>query len=327
MLDSFESVAVEQYSTGRPASIMPCDDQILRDWLASEAVAASLRGNTRSTLFDDSDAISVDDLNDIDDLMLSPRCILTPPTPESHERNASDFSEMSSSSDIDMLESSVDESSFRYATYPSIRYERSQLSPHDEKEEDEERSFWSSVIKPVWSKGSREPKNVALFGNTHRVQLPSRRRRSSSTSSTSTAYTKASIGPKSILTRTPSNATSTLTSSPKRRSPPSIKSIKSVKFADEPTVLPERICRPYPMSPPPSPSESPGMVKRLRRSLSKTQMPPPGRPMISGPFPLWEAPLLAERASCRSSSRSSIRSTTSSSRLRTLWDRVTAVVR
>ncbi|EPQ61052.1 hypothetical protein GLOTRDRAFT_113519 [Gloeophyllum trabeum ATCC 11539] len=301
------------------------DDQNLREWLASDAVGAYLRGASPSTLIDE-DAISVDDLNDIDDLMFSPQSTLTPTYPDTHHRTDSESSALSSSSDADMSE----DLSFQYATYPSIRYERSQLSPHDEKEEDEERSLWLKFVKPALSKESKDPKNVTLFGHMHRVQLPTRRRRrSSSTSSTSTAFTKTSAGPKSILARTPSNATSTLTNSPKCRSPPSIKSAKSVKFVDEPTYCTEP-CRPapLPMSPPPTriAADRPGMVKRLRRSLSKTELVAPERPVISGPFPLWEAPLLADRASCRSS-RGSIRSTRSSSRLRTLWARVAAAVR
>ncbi|KDQ54887.1 hypothetical protein JAAARDRAFT_37999 [Jaapia argillacea MUCL 33604] len=313
-------------SSARPStrlSISPIDEQVRMDWILSERVAQTLDSHSpTSSSDDDFDAASIDDFDDHDPN--HSRYYLIPPIPDCHERNISSSSTITSSSLEDMSRGPC--LSLPHLTYPqNRRRQRVPLSPLDEKDEQGEERFLWTIGRPQRPKENNSKKSAPSSHTNHRVVFPKRRRSSSTSSSSSACQTKGGSCPRSILSRSPSSATAK--SSPSRRSPPSIKSVKSVKFVDEPTFYPDRPYHSQSQSPPPplpTPADvdQPGVLSRLKRSLSKPQLAPE-RPVISGPFPLWEAPSLVDRGSSKSSIRST-RSSSGSNRIRKFWDRLTS---
>lgn len=178
-----------------------------------------------------------------------------------------------------------------------------------------ERSFWSAMMRPSASK--LPERSDVVFGHTNdRVFSPSRQR-SGSISSNTSCRTKPPPA-KSILSSSSSIKTKT------RRSPPSVKflDVPEVHYEDEDEDVPYRsFAAPVPVE------KKSGFLRWIPWATKKTQCSP-GRPSISGPFPLSDAPPRRARdgaASLRSvRSKDSIRSVQShSSRLQSYWGRVT----
>lgn len=179
-----------------------------------------------------------------------------------------------------------------------------------------EHAFWSNIVRPSLSRSSAE-RLVALLGHTNsRVLSPSRQRVPSVSSNASSRSKPAPA--KSIL----SSGSSVKTR--RGRSPP------SVKFLDRPTIHydieDEFECLPEPRH---IPEEEVPVVEKKRRfdfirrfiggsSNGKKPRAEPDRPVISGPFPLCDAPRSIRRGGSTASRSNSIRSVKSQSSLRSI---------
>jgi len=189
-----------------------------------------------------------------------------------------------------------------------------------------ERHFWSSFVRPNVPKSLDKPS--FLLGQTSQRVVSPTRHRAPSVSSTSSSRSRPAPA-KSILSSRSSIRTRM------GRSPP------SVKFLDMPTIhyedededfgdLDQSNCNPKT----PNKKWTWTFLKQLVSSPRKPAAPPPPeRPTISGPIPLWETAHIVRRslddrrpsgANLRSvRSNASIRSTRSTqSRLQTYWGRL-----
>ncbi|KAI0072374.1 hypothetical protein K474DRAFT_1711668 [Panus rudis PR-1116 ss-1] len=194
-----------------------------------------------------------------------------------------------------------------------------------------ERSFWSNLVRQNRSRTDSSDRPVALLGQTHyRVVSPSRCRAPSVSSTTTTSSRSRPAPAKSILSSSSSIRTRT------GRSPP------SVKFLDMPTIHyeEENECDyddDYDNNDEHASQAGPegrpkfAFIRRLLRSKKDTEKTTQGRPVISGPYPLWDRPSPArtpvdrrKAASLRSvRSNGSLRSIRScSSRLQTYLGRL-----
>lgn len=201
-----------------------------------------------------------------------------------------------------------------------------------------ERSFWS-LMRPSISKVTDRSDGVFGHANDRIFNPPRPRERSGSISSIATASSRTKPAPaKSILSSSSSIKTKT------RRSPPSVKflDVPEVHYEDEyedamPSYHYHHSCAPASSTsasvhahPHTVPKKS-GFLRWIPWATKKTQSPPCGRPSISGPFPLSEAP--PRRARDGAASLRSVRSKDSlcsvqshSSRLQSYWHKLTGKV-